>query len=90
MTVKAIQSVSGQTRVLLSALEVKWGCSIPYDHPLMCHIVEYAGVPLHRFDVGVDRRTACERKKGKKATTLGLGIGEAVMRIRKKERWKII
>ena len=32
MIEKAIQSVSGQTRVLLSALEEKWCCSIPHDH----------------------------------------------------------
>ena len=84
MIERAFQSVSGQTRVLLSALEEKWGCSIPYDHPLICYIVEYAGVLLNRFEVGVDGRTAYERNKGKKATTLGIGIGEAVLWRRKK------
>ena len=83
MIERAIQSVSGQTRVLLGALEEKWGCSIPYDHPLICYIVEYAGVLLNRFEVGVDGRTAYERNKGKKATTLGRGIGEAVLWRRK-------
>ena len=77
--VSAIQSVPGQTRVLLSALEEKWGCSIPHDHLSICCIVEYAGVTLNRFEVGVDGRTACERNVGKKATTLGTGIDEAVL-----------
>ena len=37
---KAIQSVSGQTRVLLCALEGNWKCCMPYDHPLLCYFVE--------------------------------------------------
>ena len=76
--------VRSKTRVLLSALEEKWGCSIPYDHPLICYIVEYAGVLLNRFEVGVDGRTAYERNKEKKATTRGIGIGEVVLWRRKK------
>ena len=68
--------MSGRTRVLLSALKEKWGCSIPYDHPLICYIVEHAGVLLNRFEVEVDGRTAYERNRGEKATTLGIGIGE--------------
>ena len=49
MVERAMQSVSGQTSVLLSTMV--WGRSIPYDHPWMCHIVGYAGV-LQRFEVG--------------------------------------
>ena len=71
--------MSGQTRVLLSALEEKLGCSIPYDHPLIRYTVEYAGVLLDRFDVGEDGMTAYERNTGKKATTLSSGIGDAVL-----------
>ena len=70
--------------MLLSASEEKWVCSIPYDHSLICYIIEYAGVLLNRFEVGVDGRTAYERNKGKKATTLGISIGEAVLWRRKK------
>ena len=39
---RAIQSVSGQTRVLLS-LEEAWGRNIPFGHPLMCYLTECAG-----------------------------------------------
>ena len=37
---RAIQSVSGQVRVLLSALEESCGRMIPYDHPTISYIVE--------------------------------------------------
>ena len=53
MVERAMQSVSGQTRVLLSTMV--WGRSIPYDHPWMCRIVGYAGV-LKRFEVGWTQR----------------------------------
>lgn len=39
---------------------------------------------LNRFEVSADGKTAYERSKGKKATTLGLEIGEAVLWRRKK------
>ena len=81
---RAVQSVAGQVRVLLGALEEKWGFAVPCDHPLLPYVVEYAGVLLNRFEVGADGRTAYERNKGKKATTLGVGIGEAVLWRRKK------
>ena len=42
------------------------------------HIVEYAGVLLNRFEVGMDGRTAYERNKGKKATTLAIDIGGVI------------
>ena len=79
MIERAIQSESGQVRVLLSELEDRWGSIIPYDHPMICYVVEYAGILLNRFDVGVDGTTAYERNYGKRATTLGIGIGEAVL-----------
>ena len=42
-------------------------------------LVEYAAVLLNRFEVGRDGRTAFERSKGRKARTLGLEFGEAVL-----------
>ena len=39
---------------------------------------------LNRFEVGADGRTAYEMNKGKKATTMGIEIGEAVLWRRKK------
>ena len=65
MMERAIQSLSGQVRVLLSTLEERWGRAIPCDHPMMCYIVEYASILLNRFEVEVDGKTACRRKQGK-------------------------
>ena len=46
--------------------------------------MEYAAVLINRFEVGADGKTSYERNKGKKATTLGIEIGEAVLWRRKK------
>ena len=51
---KGIQYIVGQTRVILSALEDRWKVQLPYDHPVMCFIVEYAAFLLNRFEVGHD------------------------------------
>ena len=75
---RAIQSVQGQVRVLKLAAEKKWGIEIPAEHPAIAWIVEYAAFLLNRFEVGHDGKTAYERLKGKKATTLGIEFGEAV------------
>ena len=84
MIERAIPSVSGPVRVLLSALEEKWGRTVQLDHPIICYVVEYAGIILNGFEVGVDGRTAYERNQGKMATSLGIAIGEAVLWRRKK------
>ena len=57
---------------------------IPIEHPIVCYIVEYAAVLLNRFEVGADGKTNYERCKGKRATTLGIEFGEAIMWRRKK------
>ena len=46
--------------------------------------MEYAAITLNRFEVGADGRTAYERNKGKKASTIGLELGEAVLWRRKR------
>ncbi len=52
------------------------GVKIEARHPWL---VEYSGLILNRFEVGKDGRTAFERCKGKKAKTMGLEFGEAVL-----------
>ena len=42
-------------------------------------LVEYAAFLLNRHEVGQDGRTAYERLKGKRATSLGVEIGEKLM-----------
>jgi hypothetical protein len=39
---RGIQSVAGQVRVLLDALEARWKMKIEQGHPIICYIVEYA------------------------------------------------
>ena len=52
---------------------------IPARHPVMAWIVEYAGYLLNRFEVSRDGKTAYERSKGKKAKSLGIEFGEAIL-----------
>lgn len=81
---RGIQSVAGQTRVLLDGLQDRWKVEIPIEHPMVSYIVEYAAVLLNKFEVGADGKTSYERCKGKRANTLGIKIGEAVMWRRKR------
>ena len=80
---RAIQSVEHQMKVLKSAVESRWGVKIGARHSIVPWLVEYAAVLLNRFEVGRDGRTAFERSKGRKARTLGLEFGEAVLWKRK-------
>jgi hypothetical protein len=81
---RGIQSVLAQMKSMRSALEEKWGVAkIAAKHPIMAWLTEYAAHLLNRFEVGRDGRTAYERSKMKKATTLGLEIGEGVLWKRK-------
>ena len=82
---RGIQSVVGQVRVLLDALEARWGVDIPTTHPVITWIVEYAALLLNRFEVGHDGRTAYERCKKKKAKMMGIEFGEAVFWRRQRE-----
>ena len=84
MVERGIQSVAAQARVLLSAAQEKWGLTLSIEHPFICYLVEYAAVLLNRFEVGADGKTSYESNKGKKATTLGIEIGEAILWRRKK------
>ena len=76
---RAILSVEQQVRVMKDAIENRWGVKIGTKHPVIPWIVEYAAVLLNRFEVGHDGKTAFERNKGKKAKTLGIEFGEAVL-----------
>ena len=46
-------------------------------------LVEYSGLLVNRFEVGKDGKTSFERCKGKKAKTLDIEFGEAVLWKRK-------
>ena len=78
-----VQTIQQQSRVLKSALESRWGVKIPTLHAVVPWLVEYAGLLVNRFEVGRDGKTRFERCKGKKAKTLGIEFGEAVLWKRK-------
>ena len=64
---------------MLDASEAKWKLDIPYCHPVIGFLVEYAAFLLNRFEVGKDGRTSFERCKGERARTVGMKFGESVM-----------
>ena len=76
---RAMQSIEGQLRVLKLALERRWMAEIPVHHLVLAWAVEYASFLLNRFEVGHDGKTAYERLKGKRATTLAIEFGEKVL-----------
>ena len=59
------------------------GVEIPALHPIIPWMIEYAALLINRFEVGKDGKTNFERCKGKKAKTLGIEFGEAVLWKRK-------
>ncbi len=74
-----MKSVEAQTRVARSAVEGRIRARREPDHPLFLWLIEYAVVLLSMFEVGKDGMTAYERRKAKKARTLGLEFGEAIL-----------
>ena len=72
-------SVEQQVWGLKSSLESRWRVKLGSKHAVVSWLVEYSAVLLYRFEVGRDGRTAFERSKGRKARTLGVEFGEAVL-----------
>jgi len=81
---RAAQSVEGQIRVVLMALEEKIGRQIDPEEAVVTFIPEYSAYVLNRLEVGKDGKTAYERTRGKKATVVGLEFGEKVLWRKKK------
>ena len=75
---RGIQSISGQARVILDAVESRWKVGVPSGHPILCYILEYAAFLLNRFEVSHDGKTSFERCKGKRAKTMGVEFGEEI------------
>ena len=76
---RAIQSISGQTRTMLGALEARVGRAIrgvcTYT---LSWIVECASVLWNRYAVSADGKTAYETFRSEKSRMFGLGFGEKV------------
>ena len=76
---RAAQSIEGQIRVVLMALEEKIGRQLDPEEAVVTFIPEYSAYVLNRLEVGKDGKTAYERTRGKKATVVGLEFGEKVL-----------
>ena len=63
--------VEGQIRVVLLALEQRFGRQISPEEAIVSFIPEYAAHVLNRLEVGKDGKTANERARGKRATVWG-------------------
>ena len=79
MVERAIRSVEHQVKVMKDALEYRWSSKLGAKHSIVPWMIEYAAVLLNRFEVSKDGKTAFERNKGRKAKTLGIEFGEAVL-----------
>ena len=72
------QSVGGQVRVLLNALEKNIGSRIALDHPIISWLVEHSAYLLSHYQVGRCGRTPYERLKGKKVSRDICEFGESI------------
>ena len=84
---RAIQSVEGVLRTLLSALQSRLGVKIAADEKIVIFAAEYAAYLLNRREIGKDGKTACERSKGKKTSVLAVEFGERLLyKVRPKDK----
>ena len=81
---RAVQSLEGQMRVMLLALEGRVGRMVEPEETVVTFIPEYAAYLLNRLEVGKDGKTAYERARGKRATVIGLEFGEKILWRKKK------
>ena len=79
------QSVEGQTRTMIIAVEDRLGLIIPTLHPVMSWMVETAAHLWSRCNAGQDGKTGYESSKGKPAKVNGLEFGGLVLRRKKGE-----
>ena len=71
-----MQTVEGQVRAMLLALESRLDAKIPVTHHVIAWLVEHAADVLNKFAVGIDGRTAYERMKEKSTMVRLLSSGE--------------
>lgn len=75
-----MQSVQGQARVMMVALEKRLGVDIFVEDLLVAWMLECATQLPNRWEMWHHGKTACERNKGKPAHLVGVGVREAVHR----------
>ena len=68
---RKVQSIEGQLRSMLSALEARLGGRVDTKEKVVVFMAEHAAYLLNRLEVGLDGKTSFERTKGKAAKALG-------------------
>lgn len=78
MVERAVQSIEGQVRTMVLALENKLGAKLNADYNIIPWLVSYAGILINRFQVGPDNKTNHERLRGRKSKRELVEFGECV------------
>ena len=73
------QTLEGQIRCMLLALESRNKSKIREDHPIMHWLIKHDAMLISLVSVGEDGRTAYERRKGRKFFRTPPEIGECIM-----------
>jgi hypothetical protein len=76
---RAVQTVEGQVRAMLIALERRLQGKVSVFHRVMTWLLEHAADTLNKFAVASDGRTAFERVKGKRYKGEMVEFGRKVM-----------
>lgn len=79
---RKVQSIEGQLRAMLSALEVRLGGRVDTREKIVVFMAEYAAYLQNWLEVGLDAKTSYEQTKGKAAKVLGVEFGEKLL-------WKV-
>ena len=79
MAERAVQSLEGQIRTMVLALEHKLQTKIDADDCVIPWLIVYAAVLINRFHVGADNKTNLERLRGRKSKRELVEFGESVL-----------
>ena len=76
---RGIKGLEGQLRALLLGMERRLGRELNAEEPIVTFMPEYAAYLLNHRETGGGGKTAYERNKGRKASVLGIELGEKLL-----------
>ena len=79
---RAVQTIEGQIRSMILALESRCKSKIRQDHPIFPWLIRHSAILINIAKVGDDGKTAYERRKGKKFLRSIPEIGECIWFLR--------
>ncbi|CAK0867442.1 unnamed protein product, partial [Prorocentrum cordatum] len=74
----AVKEVKRMARVLKATLEERIGKNLPVDHPLWTWLPRHAAACLSRYRIGLDGRTAEQRRTGRAWAKATVELGERI------------